>query len=120
MSYRNIRKGFKEDAQKRIEDSIDLSSSNSLNRIAKKRFQTVFVGAVASIEESFGELWGNDNVDEEDMTPAQLQWYNRFLEIRDRIFDQGNNQKEKFLRDLSRFKIKQNVITMEREDLDNA
>ena len=120
MSYRDMRKGLKEDSQKRISESIDLASFNSLNRIAKKRFQTVFVGAVASIEESFGSLWGEDNLDEEDMTPAQLQWYNIFLEIRDRIFDQGNNQKEKFLRDLTRFKIKQNTITMEREDVDDA
>ena len=120
MSYRDVRKGLKEDSQKRITESIDLASFNSLNRIAKKRFQTVFVGAVASIEESFGSLWGNDDLDEEDMTPTELKWYNIFLEIRDRIFDQGNNQKEKFLRDLTRFKIKQNTITMEREDTDNV
>lgn len=120
MSYREVRKSLKEDSKKRISESIDLASFNSLNRIAKKRFQTVFVGAVASIEELFGSLWGNDDLEEDDMTPEQLRWYNIFLEIREKIFDQGNSQKEKFLRDLTRFKIKQNTITMEREDTDNV
>jgi hypothetical protein len=120
MSYREIRKGLKEDSKRRLSESIDSASFNNLSRTAKKRFQTVFVGAVAAIEKHFGPLWGEeDDVDEEDMTPEQLQWYNRFLVIREHIFDQGNNQREKFLKDLSRFKVKHNSIIMQnKEDKD--
>ena len=59
----------------------------------KRRFTTVFVGAVAKIEQYFGELWGEHlELEEEDMTPEQLKWYKKFLDARELIFDQGNHE----------------------------
>ena len=39
------------------------------------------------------------------MTPEQLSWYKKFLDLRDEIFDQGNEQKNKFEKDVQNFDI---------------
>jgi hypothetical protein len=81
-------------------------SLEQLKAIARKRCQTIFVGAVAKIETFFGQLWDEaNNLDESDMTEEQLRWFDRFLDCRERIFDQGNDQISKLLRDLDNFGV---------------
>ena len=82
----------------------------SLGEAVEKRFKTVFVGALSKVEESFGLLWGGDDIDEENMTPEQLKWYEIFLKLRDDIFDQGNDQKKKCINDLDRCKARINIL----------
>lgn len=58
-------------------------------------FKTVFVGAVFEIEKEFGALWGeSEEFDENNLTDEQKIWYEKFLSVRERIFDQGNRQKK--------------------------
>jgi len=58
-------------------------------------FKTVFVGGVCEIEKEFGILWGeSDEFDENVLTDDQKIWYEKFLSVRERIFDQGNKQKK--------------------------
>ena len=60
----------------------------------KKHFKTVFVGSVFYLEEEFGSLWGEDKgVTEEEMTEEQKFWYEKFMKVREKIFDQGNRQR---------------------------
>ena len=61
---------------------------------------------VSKIEEFFGVLWGeNEDVDEKNMTSEQKKWFNKFLDLRDCIFNQGNSEKKKMLNEISSFKI---------------
>ena len=96
MSYSSKRKQFRQE-KKSLKEQENLEKHSSiLVNVSKKRFQTVFVGAVSKIEKCFGSLWGDDEINEDEMTPEQLSWYKKFLDLRDEIFDQGNEQKNKF------------------------
>jgi hypothetical protein len=102
--YSEKRRRIKQAHREEREDAHRIQSKEQLERIARKRFQTVFVGAVATIEKGYGHLWGEHlDKDEEDMTEEELKMFDIFLRIRDAIFDQGNDQANKFSRDLERF-----------------
>lgn len=102
--YNEKRKKIKQAQREEREESHKLQSKDQLESIMRKRFQTVFVGAVAKIEEKFGHMWGEHlDKDEEDMTEEELRIYDIFLTVREAIFDQGNDQANKFSRDLDRF-----------------
>lgn len=103
-----IAESRKQNQQKRQEMSFE-----QLKQASKKRFQTVFVGAIDKIEQYFGELWGSDEIDEENMTPTQLKYYHKFLELRTKIFDQGNDQFSKFIKDLSNYNVTKNPNRIE-------
>ena len=105
MSYSSKRKQFRQE-KKSLKEQENLEKHSSiLVNVSKKRFQTVFVGAVSKIEKCFGSLWGDDELNEDEMTPEQLFWYKKFLVLRDEIFDQGNEQKNKFEKDVQNFDI---------------
>ena len=40
------------------------------------------------------------------MTSEQLKYYNIFLELRDEIFDQGNDQRKKLMKEIGDLKVK--------------
>lgn len=104
--YSEKRKKIKQAQREEREDANKVQSKEQLDRVARKRFQTVYVGAVAKIEKGFGYLWGEHlDKDEEDMTPEELKMFDIFLGIRDAIFDQGNDQANKFSKDLDRFEM---------------
>ena len=106
MTYGEKRRLIKQQKEEEQYSKYTEGSKKSLAQLAGKRFQTVFVGAIAQIEECFGELWGEaENLDESEMTPQQLEWYNKFLDVRDAIFDNGNDQRQKFKRDLDNYEV---------------
>jgi hypothetical protein len=63
-----------------------------LSEIASKRIRTSFIYAVAELEEMFGDLWGEMKDENEELTPEEEKWYNKFMEWRKNILDNGNNQ----------------------------
>lgn len=69
-------------------------SKEKLLKIAKKRIQTTMIGALSSIEETFGGLWENDSVMKE-----------AFEELRSEILDRGNNQIRALESDFSTYEI---------------
>ena len=105
-NYSQQRKEFKNKKTTQRLDHLNQEANKALRDVCSKRFQTVFVGAVSKIESFFGPLWGNDDVSEDEMSPQQLIWYKKFLDLRDEIFDQGNDQRKKFLKELSVYNIK--------------
>jgi len=109
MNYSDKRRALKESKRhhKKFSEKMEWVS---LGEAVEKRFKTVFVGALSKVEESFGLLWGGDDIDEENMTPEQLKWYEIFLKLRDDIFDQGNDQKKKCINDLDRCKARINIL----------
>lgn len=69
-------------------------SKEKLLKMAKKRIQTTMIGALYSIEETFGDLWENNDVLRE-----------AFEELRSEILDRGNNQIRALESDFSTYEI---------------
>lgn len=74
------RKKFKEEGLMEV-------SKNKLYQVAKKKILTTMIGALDSIEKSFGFLWNN-----EDPTSQQKQMRMIYDQIRSEILDKGNTQ----------------------------
>jgi len=115
MSYLNKRRELKRKRTVTNKGKLHREEWATISGTVEKRFKTVFVGAVSKIEEAIGTLWGGDEVDEKKMTPTQLKWYEIFLELRDDIFDQGNDQKNKCIKDLNRFKSNISILITKSE-----
>lgn len=99
MSERSSQNKQIRDAYLQRKHNIELEQ---LKKLIRTCCQTIFVGAVAKAENYFGDLWGESNdLDEEDMSLEQQSWYNKFLDMRDEIFDQGNDQYYKIIKALS-------------------
>ena len=90
-----------EDYNKFLKDSIDYKKSredrykevsrDALFKASKKRIQTTMIGALSTIEENFGFLWGLD-LSSEDLTPEQKHVKSIFEDVRAKILDRGNTQ----------------------------
>tara|TARA_R110002020_G_scaffold458778_2_gene676533 strand:+ start:996 stop:1373 length:378 start_codon:yes stop_codon:yes gene_type:complete len=90
-----------EEYNKFLKQSLDLKSAredrhkdvsrDKLFKAAKKKIQTTMIGALSTLEQSFGFLWGFD-VSEEERTPEQKKLYEIYEEARAEILDRGNTQ----------------------------
>lgn len=66
-------------------------SKDKLFKAAKKKLQTTMIGALSTIEESFGFLWGMD-LPEDQRTDEQRKIQELFEDARAKILDRGNTQ----------------------------
>ena len=90
-----------EDYNKFLKDSIDYKKSredrykevskDALFKASKKKIQTTMIGALSTIEEHFGFLWGFE-LPEDQLTPEQKHVKSIFEDIRAKILDRGNTQ----------------------------
>ena len=64
----------------------------------EKRFQTIIIGSLSRIEESFGFLWDNDQEDRGRESRYREIWKN----LREDILDHGNYQLRLAIRDLEK------------------
>lgn len=90
-----------EDYNKFLKDSIDYKKSredrykevskDALFKASKKKIQTTMIGALSTIEEHFGFLWGFE-LPEEQLTPEQKHVKSIFEDVRAKILDRGNTQ----------------------------
>tara|TARA_Y100000592_G_scaffold47368_1_gene75273 strand:+ start:219 stop:593 length:375 start_codon:yes stop_codon:yes gene_type:complete len=90
-----------EDYNKFLKDSIDYKKSredrykevskDTLFKASKKKIQTTMIGALSTIEEHFGFLWGFE-LPEEQLTPEQKHVKSIFEDVRAKILDRGNTQ----------------------------
>lgn len=74
---------------------------DTIKSILTKRFQTTMIGALFEFEKSFGYLWGQDK-DENDLTDKELDFLDRWDNVRNHILNNGNSQLRKALADLSK------------------
>ena len=106
MNYREAREKIKLIQAQRLKELNCNRCEEILKKSTASHVDTVFVGAVSKIEEFFGVLWGeSEELEEESMTAEQKKWYNKFMDLRDAIFDQGNLEKKKMLNEIGCFKI---------------
>ena len=90
-----------EDYNKFLKDSIDYKKSrqdrykevskDALFKASKKKIQTTMIGALSTIEEQFGFLWGFE-LPEDQLTPEQKHVKSIFEDVRAKILDRGNTQ----------------------------
>ena len=90
-----------EDYNKFLKDSIDYKKSredrykevskDALFKASKKKIQTTMIGALSTIEEHFGFLWGFE-LPEDQLTPKQKHVKSIFEDVRAKILDRGNTQ----------------------------
>jgi predicted ATP-binding protein involved in virulence len=65
-------------------------SRDKLFQVAVKKIQTTMIGALSTLEESFGFLWGFDSNDEK--TEDQRKILEIYEDARAKILDRGNTQ----------------------------
>lgn len=66
-------------------------SRDKLFKAAKKKIQTTMIGALSTLEESFGFLWGI-GLTEEDRSEEHRKIQELYEEARAKILDRGNTQ----------------------------
>ena len=59
------------------------------------------IGSLAEIEKEFGYLWGQD-IQEDDLTEKVIKMREKYLDLRTRILNNGNNQLRKAIADLGK------------------
>ena len=74
--------------KRKRDDRYKEVSKDRLFQIAKKKIQTTMIGALDSIEKSFGFLWQTDG----ELTQEQVQLKSIFENARSEILDRGNTQ----------------------------
>ena len=65
-------------------------SKDRLNKNCKKKVQTTMIGALSSIEEHFGFLWGHES--DEPLLEDQEKMRLVYEELRSDVLDKGNTQ----------------------------
>jgi hypothetical protein len=73
------------------EERVKSYSKKRLLENITKKFKTSMIGAVASCEEGFGELWGHGKGKDE-LTEEEFNFRERWEEIRTQILNKGNSQ----------------------------
>ena len=99
--------------KKAREDRYKDVSRDRLFRVAKKKIETTMIGALSTIEEYFGFLWGFNDADEA-RTPEQKHLRDIYDEARAKILDRGNTQIRNLESELVNYDIsrKKHFITM--------
>ena len=77
------------DLRSKREEKFKDMSKNRLYEISRKKIQTTMIGALDSIEKSFGFLW---QTAEGDMSAEQQELKKIFESTRSEILDRGNTQ----------------------------
>jgi hypothetical protein len=78
-------------------------SKERLLKISKKKIQTTMIGALSTVEKSFGFLWGHESG--EPLTPEQEHVKQLYDEVRSEILDRGNNQARNLEAEFNNYEI---------------
>ena len=92
----------RESYKKNRDDKYAQGSKDRLSKILKKKIQTTMIGALSTIEESFGFLWESDD------QPAEQKQLMKDLydKVRSQILDKGNHQARNIDAELAQYDVK--------------
>ena len=79
-------KNYKEEKEQKYK----VNSKDRLFKIASKKIKTTMIGALSTLEENLGFLWGHET--DEDISPEQQHMKTIFEQVRSDILDKGNTQ----------------------------
>lgn len=94
----------KNDYRQKREEKYKLDSKERLAKIIKKKIQTTMIGALSSIEEHFGFLWGQEDPSQQ-LTEEQNIMKELFQEIRSEVLDKGNAQARNIDAELAQYDV---------------
>lgn len=99
--------------QKKEEDNAktryQAASRSKLQNAISKRIRTTMIGALATMEEKLGFLFGEDG----NRNKEQEHLYNLFKEIRSNILDKGNDQIRQLENDFDAYTIEMKKFYLE-------
>ena len=86
------------------EDKFKIDSKDRLAKIIKKKIQTTMIGALSSVEEHFGFLWGQDDPNCQ-LTEEQQVMKELFQKVRSEVLDKGNAQSRNVDAELAQYEV---------------
>lgn len=89
-----------------------------LRRGVNISIKTAMVGAIASFEEKFGELWGHNK--EGPLTEDEQEWLELWQDVRTEIFDKGNRCIQIANNHLDRFCVEEQVTYFSGNSLNDS
>lgn len=104
----------KSDYEQLKKDKFKNDSKERLSKILKKKVETTMIGALSSIEEHFGFLWGASGgpVSNQDLTEEQKIMYEAYQKVRSEILDKGNTQSRNIDAELNQYEVNWLRFTM--------
>jgi transcription termination factor Rho len=93
------------------DDQRQNAAKEALEKSVVKKMQTVMIGALASVEQQLGFLWGHN--ENRHMTDEELELKSLFDKIRSEILDKGNGQIRNFKQELEGYKVEPIKVTVQ-------
>ena len=81
----------------------------ALWKTIEKKIKTTMIGAIASIERIFGELWNDGEID----SPEQAKLFEDFQALRNEILDNGNKQLREAKLELDKYNVTRRLYTIQ-------
>lgn len=100
----------KSNYQSQRSDKYKVDSKDRLSKIMRKKIETTMIGALSTIEDSFGFLWGKDQ--EEPLTDEQEIMRELYNSVRSEILDRGNNQARNIDAELGQYEVEWKKYSM--------
>ena len=100
------------DYKQKREEKYKQDSKDRLTKILKKKIQTTMIGALSSVEEHFGFLWGQDQADGS-LTEEQQIMKELFQKVRSEVLDKGNTQSRNIDAELSQYEVEWKRYTLQ-------
>lgn len=110
----------KEKNRQKSKERFKEGSKERLQKVISQKMKTTMIGAIAAIEQYFGEIWGI-GLDEKDCTNEQLDWEDDWRKCREKILNNGNDQLRALLKELDLYEAeykgkKTKMIPIELDD----
>lgn len=94
--------------QRDVKYKVD--SKDRLSKILRKKIETTMIGALSTIEDTFGFLWGKGQ--EEPLTNEQEIMKELYQSVRSEILDRGNNQARNIDAELGQYEVEWKKYSM--------
>ena len=87
-----------------------IDSKDRLSKILRKKIETTMIGALSTIEDKFGFLWGKGQ--DEPLTEEQEIMKDLYQSVRSEILDRGNNQARNIDAELGQYEVEWSKYSM--------
>ena len=89
------------------EERRGLYANNRLKQNISRKIRTTMIGAISSVEDTFGFLWGIDKLEDE-LTQEELEYRDSWDTTRTEILNKGNKQLRIALEEISEYTMEWN------------
>jgi hypothetical protein len=100
----------KSNYQSHRSEKYKVDSKDRLSKILRKKIETTMIGALSTIEDTFGFLWGKGQ--EEPLTDEQEIMKELYQSVRSEILDRGNNQARNIDAELGQYEVEWKKYSM--------